>query len=127
MGQQSRMVSLFQGLCVAAGIVPDNASSPARSALGRQAAPRPAPAALRAKAAAVLAKPRIAAANASTKSLPPAIAGLLESGLPPEGSGWTKESRDKFLTTFSTVLDFVFPIVKAVPAKDNDGQGSAAA
>ena len=41
--------------------------------------------------------------------IPPAIAGLLES-LPPEGEGWTKAQREKFMVTFGSVLDFVIPV-----------------
>ena len=42
-------------------------------------------------------------------SLPPVIAGLLAS-LPPVSKGWTKEEREKFVSTFGTVLDFAIPI-----------------
>jgi hypothetical protein len=50
--------------------------------------------------------------------LPPSLAGLMAS-LPPEGEGWSKETRQRFLTTFTAVLDFCFPIVE-----DQDGSNN---
>jgi hypothetical protein len=42
-------------------------------------------------------------------SLPQPLAGLLAS-LPAEGDSWTKGERAKFITTFTAVLDFCFPV-----------------
>jgi len=44
--------------------------------------------------------------------------------LPPQGEGWTKEARDKFMATFGTVLDYCFPFVKS--EKESGGQKTAA-
>jgi hypothetical protein len=44
--------------------------------------------------------------------LPPALAGLLES-LPKDG--WTVGERDKFVTMFKAVLDYVIPAVEIAP------------
>ena len=56
--------------------------------------------------------------------LPAPIEGLLAT-LPDEGTGWTKDRRDKFVTTFEAVLDFCFPIVSTalVPADGSHGGG----
>jgi hypothetical protein len=105
-GQQGRMVSLFIGLCAAAGL-----KSP-KAATAR-------PASIRSRA--VSAPRRIAAAvgtatasrNPARKQpgLPPAIGGLLET-LPSPEDGWTAADRAKFLKTFESVLDFSIPVVK---------------
>lgn len=116
--QQERMVMLFEGLCVAAGLIPEKsaraAPSPATSqqrSTTRRAAPE------RAKEA------HRYPARSGSSGVPAPLAGLLSS-LPPEGEGWTKDARDKFMTTFGTVLDFCFPIVK--PEKESGGQKTAA-
>lgn len=119
-GQQSRMVSLFMGLCAAAGMIPEKPVPTTRPA-ARQARPaQPAP--TRPSAAVVnvrrvMHKP--ARVSASFDTLPPAISGLLES-LPEPSDGWTKADRDRFYTTFGTVLDFCIPIRKASDIKEND-------
>jgi len=114
--QQERMVMLFQGLCAAAGLIAEKAATPHANG-PRRALPH-----LR---RAILAKPQTKAAVSkhAASELPAPLAGLLKS-LPPDGEGWTKESREKFMTTFGTVLDFCVPIVKHVPAntKENGGQ-----
>jgi hypothetical protein len=116
-GQQGRMVVLFQGLCTAAGLMPDKATPPR----ARSSAPRnnPAPSIKRSGSPKSAQNPP---PGNTPSSLPPPLAGLLAS-LPSQGEGWTKESREKFLTTFGAVLDFCFPIVKNAPAtKENGGQ-----
>jgi hypothetical protein len=125
-GQQERMVLLFQGLCTAAGLMtaPEKTS---RSA----PAPRSAPAAgataftprQRTLAKRIVAErfkngprhpPRGPAAD-----LPAPLAGLL-AGLPAEGDSWTAAERDKFLTTFKAVLDFCFPVETKKASGDQD-------
>jgi len=103
-GQQSRMVSLFMGLYSAAGVTPDRK---------RQSGMKPT------KTVTKPARPRIQTpvtphqasvpSVVQSGSLPPALAGLLES-LPNAGNGWTQVERDRFVTTFSAVLDFCFPV-----------------
>jgi len=107
-GQRMRMVTLFQGLCAAAGLLVEKSSRPAAT----QTFPSPR---LRAEVKrgvkerfkdAPRHSPRGPAAD-----LPPSLAGLMAS-LPTEGEGWSKETRQRFLTTFTAVLDFCFPIVE---------------
>ena len=43
--------------------------------------------------------------------LPPALSGLLED-LPTPPDGWTATERDKFLTTFKTILEYYIPVVR---------------
>jgi Family of unknown function (DUF5343) len=96
-GQQERMVTLFEGLCAEAGLVPEKPSAK-KVAIIRSSSKASVPVRLKAK-------PKISGA------LPPAIAGLLES-LPASSDGWTDADRAKFLKTFESVLDFSIPIIK---------------
>lgn len=117
-GQQERMVTLFVGLCVAAGLMgvkPKQArSSPSSSA--STAPPRRERARLTPEAEGRLSKRLDQPARHGSRSslLPPAIAGLMES-LPSPEEGWTAAERDKFLTTFKAVLDFAIPTVTRRP------------
>jgi Family of unknown function (DUF5343) len=108
-GQQARMVTLFQGLCAAAGIIsaekPNQPSTPRppRSSwthAARRQAPKP--------ATVMKAAPTT---SSSIGGLPAPLAGLLAS-LPTDGNGWTGQQRDKFMSTFSAVLDFCIPVVE---------------
>ena len=116
-GQQSRMVSLFQGLCAAADLVPENGKSAASSA--PSASPRrhrvflAAPRSLQASVA--------KAQSRNSTGLPPALSGLLQS-LPSDGNGWTMEKRQKFLNAFGTVLDLCFPVIEENATTENGGQ-----
>ncbi len=113
-GQQPRMVTLFQGLARAAGLLPERASAPRPTSR-----PRSPSTSTRQQARPRAAKP---AQATSSQQLPPAITGLLAS-LPATGEGWTSESREKFMTTFGAVLDFCFPIVERAESHENgDGQ-----
>jgi hypothetical protein len=117
-GQQSRMVSLFLGLCANAGMIADKAASAPRP---RPAMPRsPATPAQRQAINRVQTKIINNAKKPSASGLPPALSGLLES-LPDASDGWTKFQRDKFILTFGTVLDFCIPIRRANETKDHDG------
>jgi hypothetical protein len=102
-GQQSRMVTLFMGLCEAAGLI-TKTQKETKPRQPRTPSARPSiPTRRRTTAQEKLNQP------SHIPQVPPAISGLLGS-LPPEGQGWTQERRDKFMETFGTVLDFVFPI-----------------
>lgn len=110
-GQMRRMVTMFLGLCDAAGMIPDGspakpgvkpvraAGTPRRSTTKKSApksAERPAGAKSRAR-------------SAHDDMIPVPIAGIL-SKLPAEGTTWTKAKRESFLKIFTSVLDFCFPI-----------------
>ena len=105
-GQQPRMVSLFLGLYAAAGKAPERAARKPRQSQTVHQQPRvraqPAP-----KPQTHWAHKRRKASEAS--DIPTPLAGLLSS-LPSQGESWTKTERDRFVTTFSTVLDYCFPI-----------------
>lgn len=112
-GQRDRMVSLFTGLCTAAGIMPER-PQPAprqRSSLSRQQR-RTTITGSKGK------QPKVAE---TSSSLPPALSGLLASL--PAGNGWTKPRRDKFVETFEAVLDFCIPIVEDEIEEDENGNG----
>lgn len=96
-GQIGRMVTLFLGLCQAAGIIPEGSKKPAQTQRKPVTPYRP---------ATVSAK---AAVRGVGGIVPPAISGLL-GALPGNGKGWTQEDRDKFMRTFESVLDFSIPI-----------------
>jgi len=105
--QQRRMVILFRDLCAAAGLAPKKAAAPPKPASAPRS-PRPAPARSRAAPTANVRIPW--GGSKASDRMPPAIAGLMES-LPSPEQGWTAAERDKFLTTFKAVLDFVIPVV----------------
>lgn len=106
-GQQNRMVSLFEALCAEAGLIPEKQKLPVIRVSGNLRASN----ATVSASARQYAKPaaKLPAKNKIPAGLPPALTGLLES-LPETGAGWTQEDREKFLKTFATVLDFCFPI-----------------
>ncbi len=110
--QQSRMVTLFTGLCAAAGLMPEKAVPAPRNHAPRPAAavPRPTPRAANSPVRNAVQAQTGKRAAANAYGLPPAIAGLVES-LPSPEDGWTIAERDKFLTTFKAVLDFAIPVV----------------
>lgn len=116
-GQQERMVSLFAGLCVAAGLITPKAGAPRAPA-----APRPRAAAT-ANNTPRRTPDRVTPAGSGSKhvpGLPAPLSGLLAK-LPPEGEGWPKAQRDKFVATFEAVLDFCYPV------EDDEAEGDRAA
>jgi hypothetical protein len=119
-GQQGRMVTLFLGLCKAAGMVPEKTPSATtqRPAPSRAAAIRPRSLGTTLRNLATPSGAQNRAIHSNPSGIPAPIAGLLAK-LPPDGQGWTKESRQKFVSTFEAVLDFCFPVVKAVPENEN--------
>jgi hypothetical protein len=123
MGQQERMVTLFQGLCSAAGLIPEKVAAPRRvNSIPRAAAPRvssfpsrrPPPSSSSTSRSSSPPPP-------SGASLPPALNGLLAS-IPTTDRGWTQAQRDKFYATFGTVLDFSIPIKTEQELNENGGQ-----
>ena len=103
-GQQDRMVTLFEGLCTEAGLISQKTSAPRTAPPARQRLIPPPSATVRS-----IAKAKAKAVTGA--ALPPAIAGLMES-LPSPADGWTAADRAKFLKTFESVLDFSIPVIK---------------
>ena len=104
-GQQPRMVALFIGLCRTAGLRPEDPTKESR--------PRPAArktALTTAKREKTMSGP--VTATRAEVGLPSALAGLLE--CLPSSRKWTQAQRDKFVTTFSTVLDFCIEVTDDV-------------
>ncbi|MBP6570258.1 MAG: DUF5343 domain-containing protein [Gemmatimonadales bacterium] len=123
-GQRGRMVTLFIGLCEAAGIVPVGAkkSVPARSG----ASPRPKATAAKIPKTGNPGPPshhpsfradKANLRNTAEEVIHPAIGGMLAS-LPGAGTGWTQAQRDKWMRIFEGVLDFAIPIGEATPAQE---------
>jgi hypothetical protein len=122
-GQQGRMVSLFVAFAEHAGLR-DPAKFSASNGERTPAPRRTTPAALRSRpirAAGGRETPPVTLPSSAqeqtdglrrypSEGLPPALAGLLAS-LPQQGEAWTQAQRDRFLTTFGAVLDFVYPVV----------------
>ena len=109
--QQERMVALFLGLCEEAGLLGENARQrPTQDSQRRQDRVR---AAVRVVAAgAAVGNARAPARNASSsRTLPTALSGLLDS-LPKDGESWPQQRRDNFVKTFGAVLDFCYPLVE---------------
>ena len=112
-GQQDRMVKLFMALCAEAGLAPES----------KKAEVKP-----RARTTAATPNTRVAARRAPAPAtpefragaLPPELAGLM-ARLPQHG--WTKATRDKFVKTFETVLDYVIPIVAKEPKNETAETG----
>jgi len=105
-GQIDRMVTLFMGLCTEAGITPEGKKSEPRPT-ARRAAARPAQ--QQQPRSRTPAPAGSSGSNVNQPGLPPALSGILQM-IPPGDTGWTKDVRDKFMTTFGAVLDFVVPI-----------------
>lgn len=119
-GQQSRMVSLFLGLCANAGMIPDK--TPATTRPQARSAPRSSLPKSTVQHKVPFSRGGSTSPSNRTGSagLPPALAGLMES-LPDPVDGWTASERDKFLITFKAVLDFCIPVGKLKPEIENGG------
>ena len=116
-GQRGRMVSLFLGLCVEAGIVAENTikKSLPTEARRKPTTPRRPPTPAMPGQGPGFAAGKINLMNNSGGWLPPAIGGLI-AALPNADTGWTKKRRDEWVRTFETVLDFSIPIRKEAEA-----------
>ena len=107
-GQQSRMVTLFLGLCAAAGMAAERATKSRQSRAPKEQQRTP----LKTTQNPTRRRRQPKTQDGiSSADMPAPIAGLLFS-LPSQEQGWTKGQRDKFLETFGAVLDFCFPIVE---------------
>lgn len=108
LGQLTRIVTLFLGLCEAAGIVPEGTRKQGPTAGRTRTTPTPRqnrkepnrPASFSSK---------VRVRNDENGIIPAAITGILSS-LPAEGESWTTARRAKFVAVFGSVLDFVYPI-----------------
>jgi hypothetical protein len=107
LGQLTRIVTLFLGLCAAAGMIPEQARrAPATTTGGRT--PRLAKKAARGQSNRS-GEDRADTPPAHSKALPPIIDGALAT-LPRNGDGWTKADRKRWFDVFTTVVDFSIPI-----------------
>lgn len=117
-GQQDRMVALFMSLCADAGLVDESKKSAPKPGGRKQSVRTP-----RQKTPPVKQAREVDQRHRSHEDLaaglPPAIAGLIQSI--PKSGGWTQEMRDKFLTTFGTVLDFAIAIREEPPEEEDEG------
>jgi hypothetical protein len=116
-GQQPRMVALFMGLYAEAGVGAERASAPRATTSARASGSKrnirgitkPAP-------RAGLERPASIQPN-QTGTLPTPVTGML-ARLP--AKSWTKDERSKFLTTFTAVLDFCYPVVEQSEEDDSE-------
>jgi len=117
-GQQERMVTLFVGLCIVAGLMPEK--EPQRRASdappSRRRTPRSSVAKNR-RGTSAQQEP-----NGKTDRIPAPLAGLLAT-LPPPDTGWTTAKRNRFVTAFESVLDFCVPIIDANNADEPPEDG----
>jgi uncharacterized protein DUF5343 len=111
-GQRARMVTLFLGLCEAAGIIPPNMARKSATTTSGSSARK----VLSAPGAAGRSKPEKQAPATlapNAPGLPPALGGFLAS-IPTDGAGWTRAERDRWLELFGAVLDYAIPIREPV-------------
>jgi hypothetical protein len=120
-GQRARMVTLFIGLCEAAGIIEEGkkptVNAGRQRAAASQATRRSTPNPLRRDPNMPLGE-RAGSFGRNLRALdgdlvPAAVTGLIQS-IP--FNGWTEERRKAFLKTFEAVLDFTVPIVSEAEA-----------
>ena len=118
LGQLSRIVRLFIGLCEEAGMIPEGnrrAASPAPAA-NRTPTPKRKP---EMQTRRFTLKREATPAPNGDNAIPPALLGVL-SGLPSRERGWTQSERDNFYKAFGSLLDFSIPIRERVPVADAD-------
>ena len=116
-GQRARMVTLFMGLCEAAGLAPSSPAKAASSTPRSSAPPKP-------KYSETPRRPASFGAGAHIRTdaggiIPPAIIGVL-AGLPTREQGWSKADRDNFYTAFGALLDFSIPIRETASGESRD-------
>ena len=116
-GQRSRMVTLFLGLCEAAGIVAEGtATKRATMGAGSPSAGKPRKASFKGPAATRVSGGEI---HAPDGTIPPGLVAILAM-LPKNGAGWSKARRDQFATLFGHALDFAIPIREREPQGPRD-------
>lgn len=116
-GQRSRMVTLFLGLCEAAGIVPEGTSTKrATMGAGSPVAAKPRKASFRGPAGTRVSGGEI---HASDGAIPPGLVAILAM-LPKNGAGWPQARRNQFMTLFGHAVDFAIPIRDKEPLGPGD-------
>lgn len=129
-GQRARMVTLFMGLCVAAGIVSESkAKSPSTPTTPRTARSSRPPRRdgwveankTRGASFAGPAGTRISGGQMYTPDgdIPSGLVAILAM-LPKNGAGWTRARRDQFIQLFGNALDFAIPVRDKEPAGPTD-------
>jgi hypothetical protein len=119
-GQRGRMVTLFMGLCDAAGITAKKAAATAAITAPARRPARFFRTESQRRPASV--GPQARVRNGDGGLIPAPLTGIL-AGLPQEGEGWTKARRDAFIAAFGSVLDFCYPITgsRSTPAPVEEG------
>jgi hypothetical protein len=115
--QQERMVKLFLALCAEAGLAPETKKAESKPRARTASASTPTSRGARTVVKTPTGHQEVVRAGA----LPPELAGLM-ARLPQ--NGWTKATRDKFLKTFESVLDYVIPIVAKEPQVVSEEEAS---
>lgn len=115
-GQHARMVSLFMGLCRAAGLRTDaQQNAPVRP---RARVSTTTTTITRQKATNTKISPKTGSLSMNApQGLPAPLAGLLTK-LPPEHGSWTQAERDRFESAFKALLDFSFTISENTTSKE---------
>lgn len=115
-GQQSRMVTLFQGLYTAAGVITDKKPPTSRPTTRSVTTVR-----LRQNGTPQSEKNKRPPIDGGGAGAPPAMAGLIAS-IPFARGSWTRAEREKFMAAFGGVLDYCMPIVErqATDEQEND-------
>jgi hypothetical protein len=123
-GQRGRMVTLFMGLCEAAGIIPAGTrKAPTVSPTGKPIKPK----SMQERFAAT--RERVANERAALRgsmrsdngTVPEPLLGLLRA-LPSNGGGWPKARRDDWLKLFGMTLDFTVPVREQEPAGGDEDE-----
>jgi hypothetical protein len=105
-GQQSRMVTLFQGLYAAAGVIADKRPPTSRPTTRTATSLRP-----RQNGTPQPEQKKQVFIGGGGAGTPPALAGLIAS-IPFARGGWSQAEREKFMAAFGGVLDYCMPIVE---------------
>lgn len=126
-GQRRRMVTLFVGLCDAAGLIPDNAPAKpgAKTKRSRRGAYKKGDKNNDKQTASR--GPSFSAAKARLRNeaeglIPAAVTGMMRS-LPSDGERMTEAQRDRFLDAFKSVMNYAYHIgLEDAPASSGDGE-----
>jgi len=119
-GQRARMVTLFLGLCEAAGIIPEGivrrTATPVSTGPGRK------PLTTKRPVERPKTVPLTEHAADGVPFLPAPVSGLL-SDLAKRGPGWTQPERDRWFRLFSDVVDYTYPIRDSIVTQSDIDEG----